>query len=104
MTEEGPEQEQRLTTSISDITASVDSLRLGREADPLAHLPLSRDNSNEPHDFDMSASKQSEGGNTGEERAVNSKNNVLKVSDEGQKDLGNKGDSNLAGMRPDDVD
>jgi hypothetical protein len=105
LTEEDLEQELRLTTSISDITASIDSLQLGSEADPLAHHPSSRDKSTEPHDFDdMSASKRSEGGNTGEEGAVDSKNDVLKVSDEEHKDLGSKGDSNLAGMRPDNVD
>lgn len=105
MTEDDLEQELSLTTSISDITASVDSLQLGSETDRLAHHSLSRDNSTEPHDSDdMSASRQSEGGNAEEKRAVDSKNDVLKVLDEGQKDLRNEGDSNLAGIRPDDVD
>lgn len=90
MTDEDLEQELRLAASMTDITASVESVQLRNDLDPVNH-PLPGDLQHDRDSGEADPSDESVGGNVDRNLAVGIGKDVTGKLNEGSNDGGNKG-------------
>lgn len=104
MTEEDLEQELRLATSVTDVTASVDSLKLRDGTDPLMDHPPKSIQEN-PNDLDeQDPLIELDGGNGDENQGFHSTKDAHRKLNDGSNDVGNRDEPIIPQIRPDDVD